>query len=233
MWVWVCVHERWCLYICAYVYMFVLICVRMCVFLSYASENPCFLFSLCLLGYYIPNAGSAVYYVCSHATQPGAVSCNSDSVGCAAGQYYNGSACVGVPAGYHSAAAGSGVLYACAAGTFSLAGASSCSLCPVGTFSQQAATSCVRCGVGTFSSRTGSSVCAPCGTTNCAAGYVSSCDVTTGAPSCELCAAGTYSLGSGMACTGCATSLFPGAADCRPSTWIHQLQIFLSSFQCL
>ena len=200
------IHVRLCVYVCAY------LCAHVCV-LSSASENPCFLFSLCLLGYYIPNAGSAVYYVCSHATQPGAVSCNSDSVGCAAGQYYNGSTCVGVPAGYHSAAAGSGVLYTCAAGTFSLAGASACSLCPVGTFSQQAAASCAPCSVGTFSSRTGSSVCAPCATTNCAAGYVSSCNVSTGTIFCALCPIGFCCVGNTTAMPSLG-SIAPGAATC-------------------
>jgi len=85
---------------------------------------------------------------------------------------------------------------ACAAGTYSAAGAIECTTCPAGTYSAAISTSCTTCTAGRYAAE-GSSSCSVC-----AAGT----EAAAGASTCSDCSAGKYSLGGASGtptCTSC------------------------------
>ena len=81
---------------------------------------------------------------------------------CAVGSYWTGSACAVVPAGYYQPqGAVSNQYYACAAGSYSLGGATSCSACAAYWVSEAASSYCrasVSCPAGTYISSAGCAV---------------------------------------------------------------------------
>jgi hypothetical protein len=106
----------------------------------------------------------------------------------------------------------------CAAGTFSPAGATTCTPCAAGRFSAAGAAQCTLCSAGTYSSGPGAATCTPCsaghysaaGAASCtpsAPGYFTSDSITQ-----TICPAGTTSFGgeAGADCEPC----YPG--DYRP-----------------
>ena len=91
----------------------------------------------------------------------------------------------------------------CSAGTYSSAGATSCTQCPAGTYSSAGASSCTQCPAGKYSSA-GSSSCS-----TCSAGYYS----TSGSSSCSKCAAGKYSSAGSSSCSTCPAGTYSGAGS--------------------
>jgi hypothetical protein len=96
----------------------------------------------CEIGKYCPIPGLAAGSACP----PGQV-CGST------GEITPDSAC---PAGYRCY---QGNTIACNPGTYSEAGATTCSSCPIGTYSLSTAPACTPCPIGTYSSGTGSPTC--------------------------------------------------------------------------
>ena len=88
---------------------------------------------------------------------------------CSVGSYWTGSACAVVPAGYYQPqGAVSNQYYACAAGSYSLGGATSCSACAAYWVSEAASSYCrasVWCPAGTYISSAGCAV-VPAGRVN-------------------------------------------------------------------
>jgi hypothetical protein len=78
---------------------------------------------------------------------------------CASGEVLANFSCLTVPAGSFAL---NGQVLACSGGSFSSAGATTCSSCPAGTFSPEGASSCSSCPVGTFSSAANSASCTAC-----------------------------------------------------------------------
>ncbi len=147
---------------------------------------------------------------------------------CKAGYYLSAGACYTCPQGYKCD--GSATKTICSAGTFSLAGASSCTTCSAGYYQNLAGqTSCKTC-----SSKTAN--CTNCnvstGTcTYCANKYYlssSSCALCTAGYKCvnnvrTQCAAGYYAPAGSTSCTACASGYYSaaGASSCKAcsSTW--------------
>ena len=115
----------------------------------------------------------------------------------------------------------SGSCQTCLAGTYSLAGASSCTPCNAGYYQNQAGQStCIACPSPTISTSSGSSSCTPCaaGTfyisassscSPCSAGYFS----PAGSLSCTACTAGYFSAGASGSCTACNAGYFSAGAS--------------------
>jgi hypothetical protein len=117
---------------------------------------------------------------------------------------------------------------ACAAGTYSVAGATLCafteSSCPAGTFASPPS-SCIACAAGTFSAG-GVSPCSSCAAGAYSAAGAASCTfANTSCPagtyasapaSCLACAAGKFSAGGTSSCFACAAGKFStgGASSC-------------------
>ncbi|KAK3287475.1 hypothetical protein CYMTET_5015 [Cymbomonas tetramitiformis] len=140
---------------------------------------------------------------------------------CPAGTYssqYDSSACTECPAGTYNALAGQGSFtkcLSCSDGTYSAAGASSCSSCPahavdVSRLSCQcpsgfqrsdtgtASFTCQACPAGTYSASMDSYNC-----TSCRAGTYSASAAATSPEVCATCAEGTFSSAGAAACTQC------------------------------
>ena len=138
---------------------------------------------------------------------------------CVGGYYIDRTAgCVPVPAGYYSI--GTGMYYACAAGSYSSSNSAACTACAANSYSTVASAVCVSCAAGqwsdagatecialptpsptipptllpTFQPTTATPAAAP------TAGVVSSCSpgyyLSPGGGSCHQCKAGTYSPGN-------------------------------------
>ena len=102
------------------------------------------------------------------------------------------------------------VFTTCEAGTYAMAGATSCTSCGAGTYSGVGSTSCTSCQAGTYAGA-GSSSCTPC-----AKGSYSG----TGASGCTVCGAGktttTTGTSSASSCTSCSIA---GANTYATPTW--------------
>ena len=165
------------------------------------STGGAFLCTTCPAGKY-SDGGAASCTSCNAGTYSaaGAASCTKCPIGeylttggtsvlscryCLAGRYSD----------FEGAASCSNV---CSAGTYSLAGAGSCTSCNAGTYSNTigatSSSTCTPCSAGTYSSAIGSSSC-----TSCPAGKYSA----GGAASCTSCNAGTYSAAGATSCTSC------------------------------
>ncbi len=153
---------------------------------------------------------------------------------CAAGYYDNEGTCTKAPAGSYAV---EGELRTCEGGTYSAAGASSCSICGNGKYSEEGATGCTNCPAG-WAAPAGSASCTQCqpgthpgkwsiecvacssGTysedgiacTNCPAGWAA----PAGSVSCTQCQAGTYPNKWKSECVACGKGYYSadGAASC-------------------
>ena len=86
----------------------------------------------------------------------------------------------------------------CYAGTYSLAGASTCTPCPAGKYNTtNLATSCISCSAGTYNASSGAGSASAC--ISCSAGTFSG----EGASTCQTCVAGTYSAEKALVCEKC------------------------------
>lgn len=152
----------------------------------------------CTGGYYLSNADPQAAPSC----QP-----------CPAGTFstYKSNVCVLCPAGTFSNVIGATGATSCSpnpAGTFSTAvGAviATSQACPAGTFSSAGASTCTPCAAGSFSTAFASS-CTPC-----AAGSYAS----TGQP-CQMCPSGSFALEGASTCASCPVGYFsgPGSSAC-------------------
>ncbi|KAJ7067294.1 hypothetical protein C8F01DRAFT_980079, partial [Mycena amicta] len=109
----------------------------------------------------------------------------------------------------------------CSAGSYSNAGATSCTSCPAGSFSNtNGASSCQSCPAGTASA-VGASSCASCpagkyssngACTSCPAGMYAGAS----ASSCSSCPANTFSTNGASSCSACPSGLssLPGSSQC-------------------
>jgi hypothetical protein len=140
---------------------------------SLAGASEC---TACPDGYYQPNPGSDACIqcsVCSAGTSPAPGGCTGSSdtfcvtVGCAAGEYSSGGACISCAAGTYSLA-GSTYCIPCQSGSYSGSAMSFCSECSAGTYSLEGASSCTSCASGSYS-LAGAGSCIQCG--QCLAGY--------------------------------------------------------------
>ena len=156
---------------------------------------------------------------------------------CAAGQYLVGITCTECPAGnyqpdsyqttcdickggkYQSETGALSCDDECLAGTYSEAGASSCTECKVGRYSGATATSCAACAVGYATNKTGQAACDSCSKGTYAAASASikcfDCDAgsytnSTASSSCEKCAYadGEWSVSGSSACDICLDGYF-------------------------
>ncbi len=127
---------------------------------------------------------------------------------------------------------------ACDKGSFSAAGALSCSYCAVGTFADSTGmVACTSCAAGTYGTMPGLSneteACTPCpsGTYNtltgqsviacvsCPAGTASAAPGATSKAACLKCAAGHFAPAGAVVCAPCPVGTFaaaPGAGSCTP-----------------
>jgi len=152
----------------------------------------------CDVGTY-SNLGSTTCTPCAagyYQDQPGKGSCKI----CPAGTYQpdiGKTSCIQCPAGTKNSAEGSTVSTDCTdclAGSFSAAGAGTCTPCATGNYQPDPGkTSCIQCPVGKERTTTGGTTC-----TDCSAGYYAD---TIGTSNCKACAAGTYQDQIGQ--TGC------------------------------
>ena len=161
----------------------------------------------CLAGTYTPLTGQSNCITCPS----NIASCTTTSYTCATGFSNTGTNCLGCPAGYSCSGT---VNTPCAAGTYSLAGQ----------------TTCTPCAAGTYTSLTGQSACISCLPNSvCAAGGA---QTTTTGISALICQPGFSNTGTscvpcpnGFACSGttntaCATGTYSGGGlvTCTPCT---------------
>lgn len=166
---------------------------------------------ICPAGSY-SGAGATACTLCESGKAQGSPqqsTCNT----CPAGTYVIGlgqSVCTPCPAGTWSgatAATRANTCQACAAGSFSNAGASVCSICTAGTLAVSSGLSiCSSCPAGSYNLNSGSSVCTACGT-----GRFSAAAGGSSATVCQSCAAGRYASNAvNSACTSCTAGTYSG-----------------------
>lgn len=187
----------------------------------------------CGTGKYNPSTGGSSNAVCQSCPtgKYGPSSALSVCASCTAGTYAASvglSVCTPCGAGTASStidAQSSAVCQACAAGKYSLAGASECIACGGGKYSGASAGSCTNCGTGKYATASGAAsvnICQNCGLGTFAgtagATTCSNCTVSgtyqpnVGGSNCPACPTGTYQTGVMQAmCVSCSVGTYNGA----------------------